>query len=90
MLNPVPETVLDAERVVNAPVAAVPLPIDPGAANVAPPRVVALLVPLPLTPILQPVPQTIAAVEFVAPVMAEKAVDPLLAATICAQLDPLN
>jgi hypothetical protein len=36
--NPVPLTVEDADRVVNAPVPAVPLPIAPGAANVAPPR----------------------------------------------------
>ena len=38
MLNPVPDTVLDALNVVKAPVLAVPLPIAPGAANVAPPN----------------------------------------------------
>ena len=47
-----------ALRVEKAPVLAVPLPIAPGAANVAPPRVVALIVPEPLTPKLPPVPMS--------------------------------
>lgn len=51
--------------VLNAPVDAVPPPIAPGAAKVAPFNVVALLVPLPLTVSDDPVPSTIAAVALV-------------------------
>lgn len=50
MLNPVPDTVLLAESVVNAPVLAVVEPTGPGAANVAPPSVAALTLVLQVKP----------------------------------------
>jgi hypothetical protein len=68
--KPVPVTVLDALSVVNAPVEGVVLPIGPGEANVAPPSVVALFVPDPLTVSDEPEPSTIAAVVFVPDEMA--------------------
>lgn len=62
-----------ADRVVKAPDPGVPPPIAPGAAKVAPLRVVELIVPLPLTVSDAPVPTIIAALAFVPEVMAEKA-----------------
>jgi hypothetical protein len=59
---------------VKAPVEAVPEPIGPGAAKVAAPNVVALIVPVPLIVNDAPEPTTIAAVVFVALVIALKAV----------------
>ncbi len=52
--NPVPLTVLEAERVVNAPVLGVELPMVPGMAQVPASRVVALFVPVPDTVRLLP------------------------------------
>lgn len=60
-----------AERVVKAPEFGVPLPIVLGAANVDPFKVVAFMVPDPVTPRLDPVPTSIAAVVFVDPVNPE-------------------
>jgi len=53
---------LDPVRVVNAPVPGVVEPIEPGDAKVAPLRVEALIVPVPVKPRLAPLPTTIAAV----------------------------
>jgi hypothetical protein len=73
--KPVPLTVLDALSVENAPVEAVVLPIGPGAANVAPPSVLALFVPVPLKVSEEPEPSTAAMPVFVPEVIAEKAGD---------------
>ncbi|HEP6287571.1 TPA: hypothetical protein VDA67_006054 [Burkholderia vietnamiensis] len=50
--NPAPLTVLDADNVVKAPVLAVVEPIGPGAANVVPPSVAALMLVLHVNPVL--------------------------------------
>jgi len=67
--------VLDALSVENAPVEAVVLPIGPGAANVAPPSVLALFVPVPLKVNEEPDPSTPAMLVLVPEVIAEKAGD---------------
>lgn len=63
-------------RVVNVPAPGVPPPIAPGLANVAPPKVEALIVPVPVKFKEAPDPTTIAAVVFVPDAIVEKAGEP--------------
>lgn len=79
---PVPETFV-AESVVKVPAPGVVPPMAPGAAQVFPSSVLALIVPVPDSVIEQPVPQTIAAVVFVAEVReANDGAPPPVAATV--------
>lgn len=63
-------SVLLADSVVKAPEPGVPLPIEPGEAKVAPPRVEAFTTPLPEKVKVPPVPTVIVAVVFVPVVIA--------------------